>query len=147
MTEHEKRAREFFLSGYNCAQSVLMAYSAELGMDEATAARISSSFGGGIGRMREICGAISGGCMALGLRYGDYDHTVPEAKAEHYARIQKYVEAFRAEKQAILCRDLLGLQENAPTPPTPEPRTPAFYQKRPCEELVGCAARLLEDML
>ncbi len=147
MKEHEERAVALFHDGYNCAQAVLLAFCDELGLNRDAAARVASSFGGGVGRLREICGAVSGGCMALGLRYGGYDSADPQAKADHYRRVQEFVNAFREENHAILCRELLGLQEGAPTPPRPESRTPEFYKKRPCAELVACAARLIEARL
>jgi len=147
MGELETKARENFRNGYNCSQAVLLACCEKLGMDQETAAAISSSFGGGIGRLREVCGAISGACMAIGLRYGNYDVNDNEAKAEHYRRIQAMVEPFRLEMGSIICRELLQLAENAPTPPKPEQRTQQYYKTRPCEEFVACAARILETML
>ena len=147
MGNHERLAREFFHQGYNCSQAVFLAFCQDTGIDQETAARIASSFGGGLGRLREVCGALSGGCMVLGMLYGGFSPEDTAAKGEHYRRIQSYAEAFRQENGAILCRDLLHLSEDTPLSPIPDARTQAYYKKRPCEEMVACAARLLEEMI
>ena len=97
MSVHEDKAKEFFLEGYNCSQAVFLAFSDELGIDQETALRLSSSFGGGMGRLREVCGAVSGMFMAAGVKYGYSDPKASDEKKEHYARIQKLAEELCAE--------------------------------------------------
>ncbi len=145
MTTHEEKAKELFLKGYACSQAVLCAYARELGLDEQTALKISLPFGGGIGRLRETCGAVSGMLMALGLKYADAAPS-PQAKADVYARVQELVRRFKEENGSIICRELLGLSKPEGTP-VPAPRTPEYYKVRPCVEKVACAARLLEEYL
>ena len=132
-----------FKNGYNCAQAVLLAFSDELEIDEKTLALISSSFGGGMGRMREVCGAVSGMFMVAGLKYGYSDPSAKQEKAELYALVQKLAAGFKEKNGSIICKELLGVSD---TSPTPEPRTAAYYKKRPCVELVGDAAELLENL-
>ena len=135
-------AKKLFESGYNCAQAVLCTFAEELGMDTDTARRISSSFGGGMGRMREVCGACSGMFMAAGLKYGDYDVNNNAQKAQHYKHIQQLAEEFRKSNGSIICRELLGLSVKCDGY-IPEKRTDEYYKKRPCGEMVADAARIL----
>ena len=142
---HRELAENNFLAGYNCAQSVLLAFAEDLGLDGDFALRLTSSFGGGMGRLREVCGAVSAILMAAGLVYG---YTAPGddgAKAAHYARVQALAEAFRREHGSILCRELLG--RAGPESPVPEARTAAYYAGRPCAALVGSAAEIFETYL
>lgn len=140
----EDNARQLFLEGYNCSQSVLLAFAGELGLDKNTASAISSSFGGGMGRLREVCGAVSGMFMAAGLRFGGYAPDDREGKKVHYARIQELARRFEAENGSIICRELLGLEQKRDEP-TPEKRTGEYYKKRPCAELVACAAKIFDE--
>ena len=145
--EKEEQARKKFIDGRNCCQAVFATFAPELGVDEATALRIASSFGGGIGRLREVCGAFSGICMVAGLLRGYADGETPEEKAAHYALIQELAEKFKKEHGSLICREILQLSKDAPTPPTPEARTTKYYSNRPCERCVGTAARLCEEMI
>jgi C_GCAxxG_C_C family probable redox protein len=115
-------------------------------MEQALALRLSSSFGGGLGRQREVCGAVSGMCMVLGALYGYDDVTDGAVKAEHYARIQALCGEFRARYGSIVCRELLGAKR-AEDSPNPTPRDAEFYRTRPCARFVGAAAELLEDYI
>lgn len=144
--DHAKRAQELFYRGYNCAQAVFCAFAAEMGLDLDTAARLSSSFGGGLGRLRELCGALTGAELALGMLRGYSDLTNPALKSEHYRRVRLLAEDFRTRNGTYLCRELL---RDVPTTPggEPEPRTPEFYARRPCLRLVGEAAAALEALL
>ena len=142
----EAKAKELFVQGYNCAQAVFGAYCEELGLDMETAMKLSSSFGGGMGRLREVCGAVSGMFMAAGLLYGYSDPEAKEPKKEHYARIQELAARFKEQNGSIVCRELLGLDHKSDEP-TPAERTKEYYQKRPCLELVGDAARILEQYI
>ena len=142
-------ARENFHKGYNCPQSVVLAFEdvvREHGIDPSTMVRLSSPFGGGMGRLREVCGAISGMLMVLGLEEGYDDPEVLEEKGLLYEHVQTLVERFREEQGAILCRDLLGLGEGA-SDPMPAPRTDDYYDARPCPDFIACAASLLEEYL
>ena len=146
---HRELAENNFLAGYNCAQSVLLAFAEDLGLDGDFALRLSSSFGGGMGRLREVCGAVSAILMAAGLVYG---YTAPGddgAKAAHYARVQALAEAFRREHGSILCRELLaraGVADDGPQG-SPRERTEAYYRSRPCVGFIRSAAALLEEQL
>ncbi len=142
MEIHALRARENFKKGYNCAQSFLLAFTPEAGLDRGTAARIASSFGGGMGRLREVCGAVSGMFMVAGLLYGGYPSDDDGAKAAHYKRIQKLAAAFRERYGTLLCRELLGLPEG-PDHYVPSPRTSEYYARRPCEDIIAGAAEIL----
>jgi len=139
-------AMEYFAEGYNCAQAVALAFCDLLPMEKDTLARLTSSFGGGMGRLREVCGAVSGMFAAAGLLYGYDDPKARAEKADHYARLQEMAKAFEKENGSIVCRELLGLTVKHDAP-TPEARTDAYYKKRPCKELVGCAAEILEKYL
>ena len=145
--EREQRARGLFLSGYNCAQSLAGAFADELGLDFETAVRLASTFGGGIGRLREACGAVTGMTMVLGMKYG---YSVPGddvIKMQTYAMVQELAEKFRAENGSLICRELLGLPEGAGNDPKPEVRTASYYAKRPCENFIGSAARILSEYI
>lgn len=139
---YKERARELFKEGYNCSQAVFGAFSEELGMSFETAVLISSSFGGGMGRLREVCGAVSGMFMAAGLAFGTTDITDHKAKSDHYALIQSLASEFKEQNGSIICRELLGLSEKKPDVPVPEKRTEEYYKKRPCAELCADAAEI-----
>ena len=141
-----EKAMALFEQGYNCAQSVFLAFADLYGMEESTAAALSSSFGGGMGRLREVCGTVSAMFLAIGLLYGYDDPKAFSQKAEHYARVQELAAAFEKKNHSIVCRELLGLTVKREAP-TPEPRTAEYYRKRPCRELVGDAAEILEDYI
>lgn len=138
---YKQKAEMLFKQGYNCSQAVLLAFCDELNMDKETAARLASSFGGGIGRMREVCGAVSGMCMVAGLCKGYSDPKDMEGKKRHYSLIQKMANEFKEKNSSIICRELLGLSAGADSP-SPSPRTAQYYKKRPCAELVGIAAEI-----
>ena len=127
MTREEK-AERLFLSGLNCAQSVFGAFADDFGMDEETAARVSCGLGGGVGRMRETCGAVTGAALALGMKHG------PD-KLAVYPHVQKMAEAFKVECGSLVCRELLA-GTGATAGGAPEARTAEYYRKRPCVELV-----------
>ena len=143
---HGERAEQNFRRGYNCAQSVVLAFGDVTGLDEHTAAMLSSSFGGGMGRLREVCGAVSGALTVLGLVQGYADPDDREAKKAHYHRVQEFARSFREENGSIICRELLsGVQTVGGS--DPEQRTEAYYKKRPCPALCRCAAEILDEML
>ena len=143
---HSETAKALFLQGYNCAQSVAGAFSKELNLPFSMVVRLASSFGGGVGRMREICGAISGMSLVAGLLYGYDDPNDQEAKTNHYARIQQLAAQFRDRFDSIICRELLG-EEGEDHSHIPSARTDAYYKKRPCAELVAAAAEILSEYI
>lgn len=142
-----KKAIAYFYEGYNCSQAILLAFADVHHLDKKTALTISCSFGGGMGRLREVCGGMSGVFMVLGLLYGYDDPKDFTAKKEQYERIQQLAAEFRKMHGSIVCRDLLGLQKKEPDVPTPEARTKEYYQKRPCPKMIGSAAWILERYL
>lgn len=142
----KEKAMALFEEGYNCAQAVFLAFEDLHGIDRKTAAALSSSFGGGMGRLREVCGSVSGMFMTAGVLYGYDDPKDREAKAEHYARIQELAGLFEQQNGSIVCRELLGLSVKRESP-VPQERTKEYYKKRPCRELVGGAAEILEHYI
>lgn len=144
--ERTARAKELFLSGYNCAQSVFLTYRDISNLDEKMAATISAPFGGGMGRLREVCGAVSGMTMVAGFLYPNFDPTDAQSKKDNYAAVQELAEKFRAENGAIVCRELLGLTQQKDDP-TPSARTEAYYKRRPCAEYVAIAARIVGEKI
>ena len=145
---HAERARENFLKGYNCAQSVAIAFAAEMGKSEEEVARLASSFGGGMGKLREVCGAVSGALLVYGALRGYSDPTDGEAKKRQYAQVQDFAARFKAEHETIICRELLkNIALKKENTSEPEARTPEYYRTRPCARFVETAARILEDML
>lgn len=141
----KEEAMKLFEEGYNCSQAVALAFSDLVDVDRSTLAKMSLSFGGGVGRMREVCGAVSGMAIILGLVYGTDAPGV--GKAEHYARVQELAKKFEADNGSIVCRELLKMNNGVHSGPIPEERTSEFYKKRPCNELVGYAAEILEEYL
>ena len=142
--DHGIKAAELFLGGYNCAQSVVVAFSDLTGLDKDFSAKFASSFGGGMGRMREVCGAVSGMLMVAGLLYG-YDTPGDDvSKKEHYARVLYLAGRFRVEVGSIVCREIL---KNPPSDPNPSPRTAEYYAQRPCARMVLLAGQILDDYI
>ena len=142
--DHSIKAAELFLGGCNCAQAVFLAFSDVTGMDRKTAAMVSSPFGGGMGRMREVCGAVSGMFLVLGMLYGYDENDTDVQKKQLYRDVQALAEKFRAECGSIICREIL---KNPPADPNPTPRTADFYAQRPCARMVMTAARLMDDFI
>ena len=149
----EKAKRLFKEGGYNCCQAVVLAYNDVFGIDDQTAAAMSSGFGGGMGRMREVCGSVSGMVMLAGLIRPATDPTVKDWRTANYALVQEMAGEFKGINGSIVCKELLGLvpmgsNEMAPKEsPEPSDRTPEYYKKRPCEELVGISARIVGEKI
>ena len=139
-------AKSLFEGGCNCCQAVFCAFLDEINMTKEDALRLSAGFGGGFGRLREVCGAVSGMTMVLSNKFASVDPNDKEAKAALYALIQKAADDFKKENGSIVCRELLGLAEKNSSP-VPEERTKEYYKKRPCSELVKCAAEITEKYL
>lgn len=145
MKSYSEKAKKLFKEGYNCAQSVFCTFSEDFGIDTETALKLSSSFGGGMGRMREVCGAVSAMFMLAGLKYGYTEPDNKEVKAEHYKRIQELAGKFKEKHGTIICRELLGV--DADDNPIPSDRTPEYYASRPCEKFIEDAAAIFADYL
>jgi C_GCAxxG_C_C family probable redox protein len=143
---HSEKAMDLFKQGYNCSQAVFLAFQDEYSIDFNTALKLSSSFGGGMGRLREVCGAVSGMFMVAWILYGYTDPKAQSEKSEHYKRIQNLAAKFEEQNHSIICRVLLGLEEGRDNP-VPELRTAEYYKKRPCVELVGMAADIMEQYI
>lgn len=143
--ELEKRTEQaltYFNDGYNCSQAVFMAYSDLYNMDKELAAKISSSFGGGMGRLREVCGAVTGMFMVLGLHYPATDVKDKAAKTNNYAAVQRTAAEFKQEMGSFICADLLKIKR-APENPTPSERNVKYHALRPCDRCVAMAAEIL----
>lgn len=145
--ERIKRAVGFFKSGYNCSQSVVAAFADLYGFTEEQAFRMAASFGGGIGRMRQTCGAACGMFLLAGLETGAVRGEDREGKGRNYAVVQQLAEEFRKENGSIVCAELLGLDKNGKKLPMPEERTEEYYRKRPCSMMVETAARIFARFL
>lgn len=148
-----KAKRLFKEDGYNCCQAVVLAYNDIFGMDDMTAASISSGFGGGMGRMREVCGSVSGMVILAGLLSPAADPSDKAGRTGNYALVQDVAGEFRQKNGSIVCKELLGLvpmgscQSVASESPEPSDRTSEYYKKRPCEELVGISARIIGERI
>ena len=139
-------ARNYFESGYNCCQAVTLAFKDEVGIEQKTLAKLASSFGGGFGRLREVCGAFSGVSWVVGALCG-YGDAISDKKAEHYALVRELAEEFKkVNGGSIICRELLDGTENLSSE-NPAVRTEEYKHKRPCYEIVANAAELLEKKL
>ncbi len=146
MTEKE-RARELFLEGYNCSQSVFCAFCHRFGLDEETAKKISAGLGGGVGRMREVCGAVSASAMVLGSICAATDGKDSEAKQKNYDLVREFSEKFTLLHSSIICRDLIKLPVKMEGTAKPDDRTAEYYKKRPCLKIVEDAAEILTEMI
>ncbi len=147
MSKKVERAKELFLEGYNCAQSVAGAFCEDVGIDFDTAIKLSSSFGAGMGKLREVCGALSGAFMIAGLKYGYTSPTDNVHKAQHYKLIQDMARKFREQTGSIICRELLQISNEEKQNHIPSERTPDYYKKRPCVVMVEIAADILDNVL
>lgn len=144
--ERALRAKEYFNNGYNCAQSVALAYADITTLDEKMVATITASFGGGLGRLREVCGAVSGMAFVASFISPCPMADNAEAKKANYALVQEFAEQFRQKNGNIVCRSLLGL-DRPKDEPTPSARTAEYYKKRPCAEYVYDAALIVGEYL
>ena len=141
-----ERAVETFKEGYNCAQAVFSTYADYFGMDRETALKMSSAMGAGVGRMREVCGAVSSMAMLAGLKEGNADPQDEAAKEHIYALVRKMSARFKEEYDTIICKELLGM-DSVEESAKPSIRTAEFYETRPCAKIIACAARIIEEEL
>ncbi|MDO5570847.1 MAG: C-GCAxxG-C-C family protein [Bacteroidales bacterium] len=145
MDKRTEKAIELFKNGYNCSQSVFAAFADIYGMDEKTALLVSSSFGGGIGRMRETCGAACGMFLAAGLENGSFTPHDNDGKAANYKLVQELASEFKKRNGSLICAELLGLKPKSEITNIPDDRTKEYYQKRPCVKMVEEATEILLD--
>ncbi len=144
MSKRSEKAVQYFKSGCNCAQSVFCAYADIYGIDEQTALKISASFGAGVGRMREVCGCMSGMALVAGMETGCTDFS-NEGKAYNYKVVQEMAAKFKEKSGgSIICKELLGLKKPENTY-VPAERTADYYQKRPCVKLIELASSIIEE--
>lgn len=146
INERVETARNYFLEGYNCAQSIALAYHDVMGIDKELSATMAAPFGGGMGRLREVCGTVSGMFMVAGFIAPNAQPNDTANKKSCYALVQSLAERFREENGSIVCRELLGLTQQKDDP-TPSPRTEEYYHRRPCAEYVAIAARILGEKI
>lgn len=146
-TPKGEKARELFVAGYNCSQSVAGAFAEEIGLPLDTVLKLAQPFGGGMGRMREVCGTFSGALFVIGQLYGDTDPK-SDNKAKVYTIVQELAAEFRAAHGSLICREILGFMKNQETDPAhPSERNEEFYKKRPCAHVCAATASLLEAYL
>lgn len=143
---YSEKAANNFRDGYNCAQSVLLAFANKVGLKENEALKLASSFGGGMGRLREVCGAVSAMFMIAGILKGYTEPNNDIVKANHYKLIQDLAAEFKSKHGTIICRELLGF-DGTEFSPIPSARTDEYYKERPCEEFIKCAAEIVEEDL
>lgn len=136
-----EQAKQLFMSGLNCSQSVAIAFCDEMNMDSETVKRLVIGFGGGMGRLREVCGAVSGMVFVLSALYGD------KGRTEVYSMVQTVAKEYEKANGSIVCRELLGMAPKQIDSPVPEERTKEYYRKRPCAELCRIAADILENFI
>lgn len=145
--KHSQIAANYFNNGYNCAQSVFLTYAKDFGITEDMALKLSSSFGGGMGRLREVCGAVSAMFMVAGLAKGYTEPNNDTLKAEHYKRIQELTKQFKEKHGTIICRELLGETDGKDPSFVPSKRTAEYYTKRPCEQFIKDACEILDEKI
>ena len=140
-------AKQNFMNGYNCSQAVLLAFCEDFGLEKETALKISEPFGGGMGRMREVCGTVTGMFMVIGLAMGNDNSKDNTTKKNVYKSVQELAAKLKEDNGSIICRELLGLQKANKESYVPSERTNEYYKKRPCPELCKYAADILEEYL
>lgn len=146
MSKRSEKAVRFFYDGYNCSQSVFASYADLFGIDEKTALRLAAGLGGGCGRQRELCGAVSGAAMIVGLKYGATDGADSNGKKLCYEKVREFTDEFKKSNPSIVCRELLFGTE-ADSSSQPEERTGQYYKKRPCAKIVEDSAKALEKTI
>ena len=143
----QEKAVEKFSNGYNCAQAVVMAFADKLGLSEEQCAIMSEGFGGGMGRTRSVCGAVSGMVMLAGLKLSGGKAKDMETRTKIYQAVQAMIGKFKAEMGTTICAELLGEQLPKDKGAVPTERNESFYKKRPCSELVRICTAIAEETL
>lgn len=146
MSERVQKAQELFYQGYNCSQAVFGAYADIFGVDFKTALKLSAGLGGGCGRQRELCGAVSGAVLVIGLKYGSVQGDDQQGKKLCYEKVRAFSDEFKKVNRSIICRELLGI-DNIEESSTPNKRDEQYYKKRPCAQLVKTSAEVLENFI
>lgn len=146
MGERVKKAESLFTQGYNCSQAVFAAYADLFGIDFETALKLSAGLGGGCGRQRELCGAVSGAAMVIGLKFGATDGADSDGKQLCYEKVREFTDEFKKNNHSIVCRELLGLDDTKESA-KPEERTQQYYERRPCVQIVTDSAEALEKVI
>lgn len=141
---HAEKAKALFTNGCNCSQAVFCAFAPELGIDEQTAMRLCCGLGGGVGRLREVCGAVTGAAMVISMLFSGSDG---RNRTDVYRLVQQFADSFKAETGSVICRVMLGLDKESPLSPTPDERTQQYYRKRPCAQIVYLAAEELDKLI
>ncbi len=147
MSKHSDRAVELFKQGFNCSQAVFAAFADEFEMDEKTALKASAGLGGGVGRLREVCGALSAAAMAAGMVYGATDGSRQDQKAQTYKIVRQIADEFKKQNGSLICRDMLKLDARDIGSYVPEERTEDFYKKRPCLKIIESTAKLADKII
>ncbi len=149
LNERVERAVENFMAGYGCCQSVVAAFADLYGLDELQAKRIAAGFGGGVGRLRMMCGAVSGIVMLVGLDCGQTEGSDRDGKSACYKVVQELLAQSEAENGSLICAEILGLNghEKAHSSYVASPRTAEYYKQRPCAAKVESAARIFANYL
>ena len=149
--ERQHKAELLFMEGYNCCQAVLLAFEDILEADRSTLLRVASGFGGGVARLREVCGTVSAMAMIAGFLSPAEDPSDMNQRRDNYALVQIFAARFKEEKGSVVCREILGLRNPAPGEgfenPMPSQRTPEYYKTRPCAATVGLAAKIVAEYL
>ena len=142
-----ERAKEKFLQGYACSQAVALAFCDIMGVDEDTVSKMMLPFGGGLGRLRLTCGAVSGMAAVIGMVFADAENS-PQNKQEVYAIVQELCGRFQAETGSLICSELLsGMKVPVEVGGVAEARTAEYYKKRSCADMVALAAQIVDEYL
>ena len=145
--DRDRMAREYFRDGYNCCQSVLLAFQDVIDLPKERIASLSAGFGGGMGRLREVCGAMSAAVFMAGVAVPSSDPANHAERTANYALVQEFASRFREEQGSIICREILGIRSTQKESPAPSERTTVWYTSRPCERIVGACARMIAERL
>lgn len=143
--ERVRLAQEFFMQGYNCTSAVVLAFEDILNVDRDTLERLSIGLGGGVGRLREVCGTVNAMAVVAGTFASLDGKTHQQQKKDTYSIVQELAGAFREENGSIICRELMGLRAGEKQDPMPQERNAEYYKSRPCLKLVACSARIIAE--
>lgn len=144
MTTKSDQALSYFEQGFSCPQSVLATYAEQLGLDLETALKISSGFAGGMGRMGETCGAVTGAFMVIGLKFGPATPDDAEARQRTFELVRKFAQTFKSANPSLLCKELLGFDVSTPEGKEAA-KQPGAYD--PCQKIIKNAVEILESII
>ncbi len=144
--DKKELAESYFLKGYSCSQAIILSFKDYVkNIDEKTLLKISSPLGGGLGRLRQTCGAFSTACLVLGYLYGNDSNDIKK-KEEIYKRVHELAESFKKEFGTISCKEILNFKDDK-TSYVPDKRTTEYYKTRPCKYVIGYTAKILEEYI